>query len=369
MSRNFHDQKFDAGTLVKLDIYRRYLQSWLPVFIQSQKLGQAINVFDFFAGPGSDKSGADGSPVIAVRTALEYSEKLIQKNKKVFFYFFDAGKRKTAALRENLKEAVGQEHSPIRVSIECKPFSDALAASLPTIKSGCNLIFVDQCGIKQVTPEIFRALTSCPRTDLLFFSASSYLRRFAGTKEFLAHLDLNVSEVNAIPHSEIHRFVAGHYKAIARKVQSDYYVAPFSIKKDSNIYGLIFGSGHLLGLDKFLRVCWEIDSERGEANYDIDGDGSGPTPFIFPEWNTPGKLRRFREDLRKKLLDGQLRTDADVNRFALESGFLGSQAREVVTEMFRKGCLAMRKKSVRPRLSVYALSEPREFVTLNREQC
>jgi hypothetical protein len=112
----------------------------------------------------------------------------------------------------------------------------------------------------------------------------------------------------------------------------------------------------------------EIDSERGEANYDIDGDGSGPTPFIFPEWNTPGKLRRFREDLREKLLSGQLCTDADVIRFALESGFLGTQAREVVTEMLKEGCLAMRNKGARPRISVDALSGPRDFVTPIPEQ-
>ena len=70
--RNLHDKPFDESTKDKLDLYRDYLREWLPVFIHSHFV-DTIQIFDFFAGPGTDLAGNPGSPVITcdeIRTAL-----------------------------------------------------------------------------------------------------------------------------------------------------------------------------------------------------------------------------------------------------------------------------------------------------------
>ena len=64
--KNHHSEPFDASTLVKLDLYRRYVRAWIPVFLNSGIAPQRIQIFDFFAGPGRDLNGVSGSPVIAL---------------------------------------------------------------------------------------------------------------------------------------------------------------------------------------------------------------------------------------------------------------------------------------------------------------
>ena len=61
---DFHERRFDEETQCKLDIYRQYLRSWLPVFLHREHI-RSIQIFDFFAGPGHDGAGNAGSPVIA----------------------------------------------------------------------------------------------------------------------------------------------------------------------------------------------------------------------------------------------------------------------------------------------------------------
>ena len=46
----------------------------------------------------------------------------------------------------------------------------------------------------------------------------------------------------------------------------------FSIKKKANIYGLVFGSHHWRGMQKFLEIAWKLDSSCGEADYEMESD-------------------------------------------------------------------------------------------------
>ena len=61
--RNLHNEPFDESTLTKLDLYRRYVRAWLPVFLNAPKLVvDRMQIFDFFAGPGQDEKGVSPSP-------------------------------------------------------------------------------------------------------------------------------------------------------------------------------------------------------------------------------------------------------------------------------------------------------------------
>jgi hypothetical protein len=49
--RNLHRRPFDQATRDKLELYRKYLREWLPVFINGSSV-DILQVFDFFAGLG-----------------------------------------------------------------------------------------------------------------------------------------------------------------------------------------------------------------------------------------------------------------------------------------------------------------------------
>ena len=139
------------------------------------------------------------------------------------------------------------------------------------------------------------------------------------------------------------------------------FLAPFSIKKGRNIYGLVFGSAHTLGISKFLRVCWEFDATRGEANFDIDGDAIDEVnPYLFDWMNTPSKLSRFESTLRRMLLSGSLRTDADVYEQCLREGMLPRHGRKILLALMREGKITT-TCGRQPRVSEEGHHEPREL--------
>jgi hypothetical protein len=111
-------------------------------------------------------------------------------------------------------------------------------------------------------------------------------------------------------------------------------VAPFSIKKDDSgmICGLIFGSNHLYGIEKFLTVAWKKDKQTGEANYDIDDDDIRPdAPVLFDDLYKPKKMDRFRKNLKEHLYDE--RTNKEIYEFTLLNGFLPMHANQILKDM------------------------------------
>src|ERR1700749_1864315 len=74
-AKNIFDKPFDDGTKSKLEIFKQYFEEWLPVFVSPKKVyWQNVQVFDFFAGMGRDKSGTEGSPLIILNTANNLSQ-------------------------------------------------------------------------------------------------------------------------------------------------------------------------------------------------------------------------------------------------------------------------------------------------------
>lgn len=59
----------EPHTRAKHEILRRYLAAWFPIL---SKWSGRIIYLDGFAGPGVYSDGEDGSPVIALQTAVDH---------------------------------------------------------------------------------------------------------------------------------------------------------------------------------------------------------------------------------------------------------------------------------------------------------
>jgi hypothetical protein len=131
----------------------------------------------------------------------------------------------------------------------------------------------------------------------------------------------------------IHRNVLQHYKSLIPS-NKKYYLAPFSIKKMSNIYGLIFGTNHTLGIEKFLTIAWKNDKLRGEANYDIDNERIDiATPSLFEQYNKPNKRQIFEQNLAENILNKELVNKHSVYLYTLNEGFLLKDANTVLNRL------------------------------------
>jgi len=337
----FHDKPFDEGTLVKLSLFRDYLREWLPVFLGiADPYYTTINIFDFFAGPGRDVDGQDGSPVIALREIEPYHEEIRSKGLSVNLFLNEYQKKKTASL-----EAVVKEYSdsdlPVAVDVLAEDFGEVFWKTHAKMKmpNTANFIFLDQTGVKHITPDVFTAITTLKQTDFLFFISSSTINRFCENEDIRQYVNISSADIEHLPYEHIHRRVCEYYRNLL-PAGREYYLAPFSIKKGANIYGLIFGSGHVLGIDKFLHACWRQDPERGEANYDIDDDKLTPDqPSLFDEMDRPKKLNSFAARLSNAILSGEVRSNKDIYRFSLLNGCLPSHGKDVVSGLIKEGKL------------------------------
>lgn len=362
-----HRDEYDEETLVKLDFYKKYLQSWLPVFLNFPKLHLArLQIFDFFAGPGHDIKGVKGSPLIALDAIHEALSADNSCSPSVHLYLNELDGEKFGELKKCC-----QAHpfaKQVHLHFLNKDFSDAFNEWSQLFEyeefgrtAAANLVFLDQNGTREVGERVFKTVVAAPRTDFLFFIASSYMYRFQDQN--FSGTPLVKSDTEGMTMKTFHRKVCDAYRRWLPP-KREYYLAPFSLEKDkgANIYGLIFGSAHPAGINKFLTICWQKDALRGEANYDIDGENiDASCSYLFSEWNVPTKIKVFEKQLEQEILSGQLRTNVAIFKFALRNGFLGEHAKALVSRLMEEGKLPKQKLSISYAACGYMNSVPEEI--------
>ncbi len=326
-NKNLHNKPFSEETLLKLDIFERYAQAWLPTFVMSTH-HKDIYIFDFFAGRGYDLVGKKGSPIRILDKVNEQLTNIIEKKVHIHLYFNEYDKNKYNILVKEcetyLANSTIRASGLITIRIENKDFKDAYPAEIENIKNKPSLVFIDQNGVKFLHEKYFIPLTATQKTDFLYFVSSSYIPRFEKTPEFE---QLNLNSLKNIPSTHVHRFLV---KELERKITNpNMKLYSFSIKKGSNIYGIVFGASHPRAVDKFLSLAWKMNSENGEANYDIDDD-TKKSQLSFFEAKSLTKKEEFMQKLRKKILDKTLITNKSVLDFVYSEGHIPEHAKEVL---------------------------------------
>jgi three-Cys-motif partner protein len=329
-TRNFHAQVFDEGTLTKLDVFQLYTREWLPVFMSPlDPFWKQIHIFDFFCGPGGDTSGAEGSPVRIVQEILSYRSQRTSNTVPIHLHFSDADTAKILSLKNKLAPMLAGVPD-ITATIETLEFAQAFQKSLPILndRAAAKLVFLDPCGVNFVDHDIFRQLINSKTTDFLFFLATSYLNRFRE----LPSIKLKIKRPDDFHH--VHRVALEEFKGLIPAGKT-YYLAPFSIKKKKNIYGIIFGSANPLGMDKFLTTAWNKAPFNGEANFDIDReDFRSEEPFL-PTLFTPTKQSAFEAALKDAILSGTCLDETAIVALCYEHGMKRQHA-EAVLQALKK---------------------------------
>lgn len=348
--RDLHKKPFDEGTKTKLEIYRGYVRAWLQVFLHSDKFkGRQLRFYDFFSGPGEDSSGAAGSPLILIEELLKERAKIDQRGHQIRILFNDQDSAKI----ENLKQLCAKKSMPWQPRFGSLEFAQAIKEVQSELGAGPSLVFIDQNGVKHITRDVFNVLTKAATTDFIFFTASSAKWRFG---DLLAP-ELKLPE--NVPYTEVHRVLADRYREWAPKGM---FIGHFSIRKKANIYGLVFGSHHWRGMQKFLEIVWKLDPACGEADYQMEADTVQGQLYV--EQGKPGFKKRktelFQEELSELIPSSQLKTDADVFLHCLTNGFLPRVAKDVYIRL-RDARVLKNAKATFPRYSADVMKSARKL--------
>lgn len=334
---DFHNRPFDEGTLTKLQIFELYAREWLPVFLARAEPAPRkteVHIFDFFAGPGTDSTGTLGSPLRLLRQLADVQHLPGWSTVQVHAHFYDSDATKIAQLRKRISQDVARIPG-LELDIDSIEFAKALNRNSAILRNerAAKLILIDQFGVDHVTPEVFRVLVEAPTCDFLFFLSSSTLHRFRD------HPAIKQKISRPTDYYQIHRAALDYYREFLSN-PATYYLAPFSIRKGANIYGLIFGSAHPLGMDKFLQVAWKEDEISGEADFDIHRDNIRPGQLKFDlEEFKPTKLFAFQRELEASLRSGQAKNEGDVVRLCFRYGVKRKHAEPVLAKLKNDGVI------------------------------
>jgi three-Cys-motif partner protein len=332
--KDLHEKPFDEGTITKLEIFENYAKEWIPTFVMSGHT--ELWIFDFFAGTGYDKNGIAGSPVRILQQIENQANNILQKQVKFNICFNEFDKQKFDLLQKSCNEFVSNNSELSRMSINLQfrnsDFADLFPKMLSTIKKFPSLVYLDQNGMKFLADKYIDDLEKTSTTDFLYFLSSSYFVRFGKTDAFQTNMNIDIARARQNPYKYIHKSILEQLRErLPKSTKLSLY--PFTIKKNANVYGIIFGATHPRAVDKFLKTAWNKNNINGEANFDIDDDIKKSQLTLFEELKLPTKIDIFKQNIRQEILAGVIKTNKDVYDYTLKQGHISSHATEEVVAM------------------------------------
>ncbi len=337
---NHHSKPFDEGTLTKLELFEDYAKEWIPTFVMSTH--KNIWIFDFFAGPGYDLNGIPGSPIRLLAQIDSQVGNIFQQKVKVNVCFNEFDKNKHDLLKTACDDYIAT-HANLQRAKDCKylrieyrncDLAELFPKTISTIEKYPSLVYLDQNGVKFLADTYLLELEKSDTTDFLYYVSSSYILRFGNTPEFQSCLSIDVAKAKSQPYKYIHQELLNQLRA-KLPVDTKLSLYPFTIKKRTNVYGVIFGASHPRGVEKFLRTAWNRNTQNGAANFDIDDDAQKIQLDIF-EGKQPNKIEKFQQMLRSEILNRRVTSNKQAFDFTIQQGHITPHATEVVRELKRK---------------------------------
>lgn len=343
MAKDINNSVFDESTRLKLDIFGQCFEEWLPVFNNIPFI-ESVYIFDFFAGSGKDLENNIGSPLILLDKARGKNRLYcINTKKEINFIFNDEIREKANELNQNIIQHIDQckKENNCNECIYCYKvenlkFKEIFAKPdiLKIFLDGNigKFVLLDQYGFSQIDENIFKQLISFPKTDFIFFISSSFISRFRehpNTKKIFITSKINFDDIKP---NEIHRAVANYFRDLI-PIDKEYYLHHFTIQKENkgNYYGLIFGTNHTLGMEKFLKVCWQIDPYSGEANFNIDNNFEEGS--LFENAGINKKKDLIRDEIKNLIISGEITDNNKGLKYAMQRGCEPKLFTEVVKDM------------------------------------
>jgi three-Cys-motif partner protein len=346
MPKDINKEPFDEATKLKLEIFGECFREWLPVFIHNPSI-ERIYIYDFFAGSGTDSEGTPGSPLILLKEAKGKNCIVCHSvgEKQIIFGFNELLDDKNKELKNSIDSYISECIKQNCKKSECQykhhvgkfDFKEAFNGErFKTIlknKKYAKFILLDQYGFKQVDEIIFKELVNSPKTDFIFFIASSFIDRFKEHPNTKKYIDTSKIDFDNCKPKERHKVIAKYFKTLIN--HKDYYLHHFTIKKGSNHYGLIFGSSHTLGMEKFLKVCWKKDTLSGESNDNSHNDFLEGTLFHNPE--TSNKKEEVKVKIISKIMNGEITDNLAGFKYTISELCLPILFTQVVKELEKSG--------------------------------
>src|SRR5262245_37599366 len=277
----------EPHTRAKHEILRRYLEAWSAIL----SLGgfPTIAYVDGFAGPGVYDNGEDGSPIIALKSALTHQAKI---KAELRFLFIEKDKERAARLEECVNAIERPARFKVRIAAGSSfedgfrkhllnPYREASKPLPPTFA------FIDPFGWTGVPFALVKELLAYDSCEVLFNFMYEEINRFIEhpdqTKNFdeLFGTDKWRAVANVAEPRARRAFLHDLYVSQLRGAAGVRYVRSFEMrnKKDVTDYFLFFATNSAKGVKKMKEAMWKVD-QSGEFRF---SDATNPAQTLLFE--------------------------------------------------------------------------------------
>lgn len=330
--------EMDPHTYAKHEILREYLKAWFPIL--STWSGRIVYL-DGFAGPGVYSKNEDGSPVVAIKTAVEHV--MVKRFREIVFWFIENDPRRADNLTKVLKEKFSQLPGNLRYEVETSEFAPSLDVTLDHIeneggKLAPTFAFLDPFGFSGLPMELVSRILGYQSCEVLITFMSSFVNRFNdplrenaldelyGTSEWRGVRDI-------VEPDERRKFLINLYVSQLREKADAPFVRTFEMIGRNNqlIYHLVFATKHRRGLEVMKEAMLKVD-RRGTYRFSDRTDPNQSYILDYSEENT--WIPQAADAVYKKFKGLQATVDT-IQEFVIDN----------TPFVFRKGILIYLEKS------------------------
>lgn len=251
--------EIEPHTVAKHRILEEYLKAWFPIL---GRHNERILYLDGFAGPGKYSNNEDGSPIIAIKTALHHPN---LKNIKIFFMFIEKDKDRLASLKSTILEKFPNLPTNFTIKTFGSSFQEILMPITEQIKSLIPaFVFIDPFGYSDFPMKIIHDILKYRRSEILITFMTGFLKRFIEIPEYKVIFDKLFGDsgwekFNTIGKEEKENFLINYY--VSKIKEKAKYVRHFEMRDESDriIYHLVFGTNNLRGLEVMKGSMFKVD--------------------------------------------------------------------------------------------------------------
>ena len=317
-------------TRAKHAILRRYLDAWFPII--TRRHARALYI-DGFAGPGKYANGEEGSPIIAIKAALDHHPPITAE---LIYFFVEANAERKSHLDTELAQLV----LPPNVQFETHlgVFDETIREILDDlVQANARLIptfaFVDPFGFSQTPFDTVARLLGQPSSEVFVNFMYEEVNRFLKLPDQSDNLDALLGSrewrgiVSVKEPGTRRRLIRELYEERLRKAAK--FVRSFEMRnsKGATDYFLYFATNNVLGFVKMKEAMWKLDPAGGFTF----SDGTNPNqPVLFDASPDFVELRR---QIEQRFRQRTVRVAA-VDKFVCEETiFLPTHYKRILTAM------------------------------------
>jgi three-Cys-motif partner protein len=310
---------WEAGphTTAKLSILKAYLQAWMPILsrrVASKPHGHEVVYIDAFAGPGEDRKGKPGSPLVAIDAAREHEQEFPIP---IRMFFIEKREDRWKHLKELIDTQVGR---PTRNAVVedpiCGSADEQVRSLLLARKDFCPmLVFLDQFGYSLVSMELIKTIMASPSREVFSFMNWRDLNRYLPDQTKWSGIDKALGgqewrQVMNLSKNEKSQLFLDIYSEALKAKANVRYSCSFSMhdENDQLLYWLIFCSNNDRGLEEMKKSMWSVDA-RGQFRFSDRHSGQlRMLPGFDQKW--------LAEKLRVSLENREMKVD-EIRHYVL----------------------------------------------------